>query len=111
MRGTAQETEAERYKEVRERRNAVSVDFVRIELDLAETFCSLAANVSSPQKAVLSRMNARRALDGALRALSRVSMDERERAAILRRIARIAKILNNSNPECVSAEHLCRPER
>ena len=89
---------AELYREESEHRNAITIDFVRTEVDLAETFCALAANTSSPQKAERSRERALRALGGATHALSHVSMDERQRAAILRRIARIAKVLHNSGP-------------
>ena len=111
MRDTIQQTVAEHYREERKHCNDVFVDFVRTEVDLAETFCAIAANTSSPQKAERSREHALRALGGAARAMSQVSIDEREHAAILRRIARIARILNNSNPENVSAEHGCAPER
>lgn len=111
MRHTTQKPAAELYKEEREHRNDVFVDFVRTEIDLAETFCALAANTSSLQKAQRSRENALRALGGATHALSHVSMDERQRAAILRRIARIATILNNSGPGGVSAELVCAPGR
>ena len=104
MRDTIEQTAAKHYREEREHRNAVTIDFVRTEVDLAETFCAIAANTSSPQKAERSREHALDALGGAARALSQVSMDKRERATILRRIAKIAKILHNSNPESVSAE-------
>lgn len=111
MRNTIQQTAAEHYKEERELRDAVTIDFVRTEVDLAETFCAIAANTSSPQKAEQGREHALRALGGAARALSQVSMDKREHATILRRIARIAKILHNSGPGGVSAEHVCASER
>lgn len=96
MRHTMQKPAAELYREEREHRNDVFVDFVRTEIDLAETFCALAANASSPEKSQRSREHALHALGGAARALSQVSIDKRERAAILRRIARIAKVLHDS---------------
>jgi hypothetical protein len=111
MRNARQQSLVQHCREARESRNAVTTDFVRTEVDLAETFCAIAANTSSPQRAERSREHALRALGGAARALTQVSMDERERATILRRIARIAKILHNSNPEGVSAEHVYAPER
>ena len=108
MRHTTQKPAAELYSEEREHRNTVTVDFIRTEVDLAETFCAIAANTSSPQKAERSREHALRALGGAARALSRVSMDERERAAILRRVARITRILHDSGPGGVSVEQALR---
>lgn len=109
MGDTIQQTAGEHYREEREHPDAVTIDFVRTEVDLAETFCAIAANTSAPQKAERSREHALRALGAAARVLSQVSMDKRERATILRRIARIAKILHNSNPESVSAENVCAP--
>lgn len=64
MRDTAQQTTAEQHREERERHNAV--DFVRTEVDLAETFCAVAANTSSPQKAERNREHAQRALSSAV---------------------------------------------
>ena len=106
MRQTTHKPAAELYSGEREHRNTVTVDFIRTEVDLAETFCAIAANASSPQKAERSREHALRALGSAAPALSNVSMDERERAAILRRIARIATILHDSGPGGVSVEHV-----
>lgn len=103
MRDTTQQTAAEQYREEKEHRNAVFVDFVRTEIDLAETFCAVAAHASSWQKAERSREHAVRALGGATHALSHVSIDERERANILKRIARVERILNNSSAGSIAA--------
>ena len=107
MRATTQQSATEHHAEESEHRYAVTIDFVRTEVDLAETFCAIAANTGSPQKAERSREHALRALGRAARALSQVSMDEREHATILRRIARIATILHDSGPGGVAAEHVC----
>lgn len=55
MRDKIQQTGAEQYGEESKDRNEVIVDFVRTEVDLAETFCALAANAISPQKAERNR--------------------------------------------------------
>ena len=105
MRNATEQSAPELYTEEHKHRNAGIVDFVRTEVDLAETFCALAANTSSSQKAERSREHALRALGGATRAMGHVFMDERERAAILRRVARVERILNDSSPSGITAEH------
>lgn len=83
----------------------VTADFINTEIDLAETFCAVAGNASSWQKAQRNREHAQRALSSVLHFLSRVSLDEGDRAAILRRVARLENLLNDSSPRSIATEH------
>jgi hypothetical protein len=49
-----------------------AADFIRIELELAETFCKLALESHLPERARVHQTSARRALDAVFLALARV---------------------------------------
>jgi hypothetical protein len=63
----------------REGDNALAADFVRIELELADTFCKLALESHSEEHERQHRFNARRAMDAALDALTKVHMKVKEK--------------------------------
>ena len=70
----------------REGDNALAADFVRIELELADTFCKLALESHSEEHRRHHRFNARRAMDAALDALTKVHMKEKELEGIVTKI-------------------------
>ena len=49
----------------------IGMDFIRIELELADTFCKLALNSHSAEGTRQHEFNAHRALDGAMHTLGR----------------------------------------
>ena len=71
----------------KQRREMLAEDFIRIELELADTFCKLAVQSHFPEKRQQHWFNARRAIDGAVNALARVQMERKQRDDILNRIA------------------------
>ena len=70
----------------RERANTLAADFVRTELELADTFCKLALESHSEEQERQHRFNARRAMDAALDALTKVHMEEKELEGIVTKI-------------------------
>jgi hypothetical protein len=80
----------------RERRDDLARDFIRIELELADTFCNLAHESHSPEKARQHRFNARRAIDAALNALTKVEIDAQERDGFLAKIESLDARLGSS---------------
>jgi hypothetical protein len=87
-----------------ERHGASAADFVRIELELADVFCKLA--LESPERAQQHRVNARRATDAALHALTKVRMKEKELEGIITKIEEVKALLESleaggsSHPTC-----------
>jgi hypothetical protein len=71
----------------REGHEAVAEDFIKIELDLADTFCDLASQSHLPQRVRQHRSNARRAIDTATNVLMKLHIEKKERDSILQRIA------------------------
>lgn len=91
--------ELRRYEELR-------ADFLRIELELADTFCKLALESHSPTRQREHRVNARRALDVAFDVLSKAKMEEEELERIVTRIEEIKAMLESleaggsAHPSC-----------
>jgi hypothetical protein len=89
-----------------DRHNELVVDFMRIELELADTFCKLALESHSPEKARRHKLNARRALDGAFHALIKVHMNKEEMESIVTRIEGVKALLESleaggsTHPSC-----------
>jgi len=83
----ATELEKQRYTDV-------TADFIRIELELADTFCSLALE-SHTERRQQHLFNARRALDGALHALAKVEIDEKELEPIITKIEEVKALLES----------------
>jgi hypothetical protein len=87
-------------------RNASAVDSIRIELELADVFCKLALESHSPERAQQHRVNARRATDAALHALTKVQMKEKELEGIITKIEEVKALLESleaggsSHPTC-----------
>lgn len=89
----------------RERRNDVELDFVRIEIELADTFSKMALEMHSQERAQQLRFNAHRAMDAALHALAEVRIEKKDRDAILTRLEEVKALLgtidgNNSPASC-----------
>ena len=90
----------------RERHNELVIDFMRIELDLADTFCKLALESHSPERARQHKFNARRALDAAFHALIKVHMNREEMESMVMRIEEVKVLLESleaggsTHPRC-----------
>ena len=67
--------------------DALIGDFVRIELELADTFCSLATQTRSPERARQHRLNARRATETAVKFLTTVHIDSEQCDKLLQKAA------------------------
>src|SRR5260370_42295380 len=65
---------SERNDVDREDPNDAGADFISIKLELADTFCKLALESRSPERARQHQLGARRAMDAALNALTKVHM-------------------------------------
>jgi len=89
-----------------ERHNDIAADFVRIELELADTFCKLALESNSPEKARQHRLNARRAMNAAFHTLTKVEMKEKELEGLITRIEEVKAVLESleaggsTHPSC-----------
>jgi hypothetical protein len=81
-------------------------DFMRIELELADTFCKLALESHSPERARQHRLNARRALDGSFHALVKVNLSNEEMESMVTRIEEVKALLEtleaggSTHPSC-----------
>ena len=58
--------------------NEITVDFIKLELDLADTCCKLAVDSHSPETKRLYQSNARRILTGALNAMTKLKLDAKD---------------------------------
>jgi vacuolar-type H+-ATPase subunit D/Vma8 len=90
----------------RELHNALTADFVRIELELADTFCELALQCHSTEHERQYVFNARRAMDMALDALTKVHIKEEELEGVVTKIEETKALLESlekagdSHPSC-----------
>jgi len=71
----------------------VTADFIRIELELADTFCNLVLESRTERQQHL--VNARRALDAAFHALAKVEMNEKELEPIITKIEEVKALLES----------------
>jgi DNA-binding FadR family transcriptional regulator len=83
---SASELEKQRYTDA-------TADFIRIEQELADTFCSLALEPRTGGQQHL--FNARRALDGAFHALAKVQMDEKELDSIIPKLEEVKALVES----------------
>ena len=77
-----------------QRHSDVAADFIRIELELADTFCNLALE-SSAERRQQYLFNAHRALDAAFHALAKVEMNEKELEGIITKIEEVKALLES----------------
>jgi hypothetical protein len=90
----------------RERHNDLVVDFIRIDLELADTFCKLALESHSPERARQHRYDARRTLDAVFHALIKVHINKEEMESIVTRIEEVKALLESleaggsTHPSC-----------
>lgn len=77
-----------------QRHNDVAADFIRTELELADTFCNLALECP-PERRQQHLFNAHRALDAAFHALAKVEMNEKELEGILAKIEEVKALLES----------------
>jgi len=83
----ANEVEAERYDDD-------AADRIRIELELADTFCDLALEQAAERRQQ-HLCNARRALDAAFHALAKVEMNEEELEGIITKVEEVKALLES----------------
>jgi hypothetical protein len=89
-----------------QRHDDTGADFIRIELELADTFCKLALESHSPENARQHRFNARRAMDAAMHALGKVEVREKELGGIITKFEEVKAMLESleaggrSHPNC-----------
>jgi hypothetical protein len=90
----------------RQRSETTGTDFIRIELELADTFCKLALNSHSPDRKRQHEFNAHRALEGAMQTLTKVHLKEKEAEEIVTQIEEVKALLEaleangGSRPNC-----------
>lgn len=90
----------------RERHDDTEADFIRIELELADTFCKLALEADSSESARQHLFNARRAMDTAMHALGKVEVREKELGGIITKFEEVKAMLESleaggrSHPNC-----------
>jgi hypothetical protein len=77
------------------RHNDLVADFIRIELELADTFCKLALESHSPERTRQHTFNARRALDAAFHALTKAEMQEKELEGMITRIEEVKALVES----------------
>jgi hypothetical protein len=77
----------------RQRGETNRVDFIRIELELADTFCKLALNSHSPERKRQHEFNAHRALESALHTLTKVHLKDKETEQIVVQIEEVKALL------------------
>jgi len=90
----------------RQQRVAIRLDFVRIELELADTFCKMALETHSAERKRQLEFNAHRALDEALHTLTKLHLKESEAEAVVKQIEEVKALLEaletdgQSVPKC-----------
>ena len=77
----------------RQRLETIGADFIRIELELADTFCKLALNSHSPERKRQHEFNAHRALETALHTLTKLHLKETEAEEIVIQIEEVNALL------------------
>jgi len=93
MRRATENETSDEFELHADRRTKQATDFIRIELDLAETFCKLALESHSPERARVHRLSARRALDAVFLALARVEVNGPELESIVTEIKKVKALL------------------
>ena len=77
----------------RQRSEMNRVDSIRIELELADTFCKLALNSHSAERKRQHEFNAHRALERAMQTLTTVHLKEKEAEQIVTQIEEVKALL------------------
>ena len=80
-------------KALQEEFKAAQREFVCVELDLALTFCEIAASTNDPQKTKRNRAHAEEAHDAAARFLNQDSLRPAEKQEIRAKIERLESLL------------------
>ena len=89
----------------RQRSETIGADFIRIELELADTFCKLALELIRRQSKRQHEFNAHRALDAAMHTLTKVHLKDKEAEEIVTQIEEVKALLgaleaNGSSRPC-----------
>ena len=71
----------------------LAADLIRINLELADTFCKLA--LDAPERGREHRVDARRALDAAVHAFANINMEAKELDALITRIEEVKALLES----------------
>ena len=83
------ESEKEQQQQI-----AVQMDFIRIEIELADTLCKMALEMHTQERARHLRFDAHRAMDAALHALATVRINKKDRDVILTRLEEVKAVLD-----------------
>ena len=89
-----------------QRTETIGADFVRIELELADTFCKLALESHSKERKRQHEFNAHRALETALHTLTKLHLKEKEAEKIVTQIEEVKALLETvkangkAGPQC-----------
>jgi hypothetical protein len=75
------------------RSEVIGTDFIRIELELADTFCKLALESHPPERKRQHEFNAHRALNAALHALTKLHLKKKEAEEIVMQIEEVKALL------------------
>jgi hypothetical protein len=84
----------------------IGTDFIRIELELADTFCKLALDSHSAERKRQHEFNAHRALEGAMHTLAKVHLKDKEAETIVMQLEEVKALLEalkangSAGPEC-----------
>jgi hypothetical protein len=81
-------------EELRENFNAVQYEFIQAELDLAITFCEIAASTKDPQKSGRNKMHAEEARKAAKHFLSEDRLNQKMRQEIQGKMGRLERLLS-----------------
>ena len=90
----------------RQRRQVLGTDFLRIQLELADTLCKLALESRSPERKKQHEFGAHRALDEALHNLTKLHLKEGEAEPIITQIEEVKALLEaleangSAGPKC-----------
>lgn len=90
----------------RQRHETIGADFIRIELELADTFCKLALETQLAERKQQNEINAHRALNAALDRLTKLHLKEKEVEEIVTKIEEVKALLEaveangSSHPSC-----------
>jgi hypothetical protein len=104
--GTPGVPQRDRMDIERPRSEMIGTDFIRIELELAGTFCKLALNSHSAERKRQHEFNAHRALEGAMHTLTKVHLKDKEAETIVMQIEEVKALLEalrangKAGPEC-----------
>jgi len=77
--------------------NATRTTFLLVEIELAETYCNIAAKATAGDRYERNVLNAQNAFDGAFRFMNLVRMTNRETESFLNKLSQVRSMLDMLN--------------